>query len=137
MEMPKCDICKQIASYHYECEQEGFFCGQCINDDYLETGTEVVEYYTGKICYVTNERGGLRDTVRTKVIFKKLKGEIIALFPEIEEGKDMILSYMHLGQHGPASRNLLKLRNATKAESQQLRDELCFIGYKLVERGES
>jgi hypothetical protein len=42
--------------------------------------------------------------MKTKVIYKKLDGDVIALFPEIPATQYSydILSYMHVGQHAIA-----------------------------------
>ena len=68
---------------------------------------------------------------RIRVVFKKFKGDIIALFPEIEESRDgkFIGSYMHIGQHSGASRDLLKCRNAKPEDYKDLAQELRGIGY--------
>jgi len=41
----------------------------------------------------------------TLVIFRKFRdgGDIVALFPEMEEGQNLCNSYQHVGQHGSAS----------------------------------
>lgn len=41
-----------------------------------------------------------KDIHKTKVIFRKLKGEVIAFFPDIVEGYGKIAYYTHVGQHG-------------------------------------
>ena len=42
--------------------------------------------------------------MKTKVIFRKYpEGDIIALFPEVDEGGGNISTYMHMGQHARAS----------------------------------
>jgi hypothetical protein len=44
-----------------------------------------------------------KDTDLTVVVFRKYRdGEIIALFPEVDEGRGECSSYMHVGQHGRA-----------------------------------
>jgi hypothetical protein len=55
----------------------------------------------------------VQDAAPERVIFRKFlgswtNGEIIALFPDIaENGPGMVLSYMHIGQHGAASMRLI------------------------------
>ena len=67
----------------------------------------------------------------TKVIFKKEKGAtgVYALFPESSEGNYCITSYTHIDQHSPASKTLMKARNAAKEEYQDLLAELVNVGY--------
>lgn len=70
-----------------------------------------------------------------KVMFRILKGEVIALFPE-EPGTndpDTCLSYTHDGQHGH-----FDVRTKTKpigffklVEAYKLQDEIVRIGYEL------
>ena len=51
-----------------------------------------------------------KDREITEVVFRVWKpkynygrkGEVIALFPYIDEGRGRVLSYMHIGQHGAA-----------------------------------
>ena len=38
-----------------------------------------------------------------KVIFRKIDNEVIAIFPEIKNTYNTLLSYMHIGQHGGCS----------------------------------
>jgi hypothetical protein len=68
-----------------------------------------------------------------KVIFRKFSdGDVIALFPEIKGYAQFIQSYMHIGQHGDASRELIKsLSIPHPDEYKPLLDELTSIGYKL------
>lgn len=74
-------------------------------------------------------------TEKTKVVFRKWKdnGDIIALFPEIEEGPIWCQSYMHVGQHGTAGYNhvIKGTVPATYKEYKELAKELRQIGYKL------
>lgn len=55
----------------------------------------------------------LQDAAPERVIFRKFlgswtNGEIIALFPDIPDGRPgMVQSYMHAGQHGAASMDLI------------------------------
>ena len=79
------------------------------------------------------------DTEKTKVIFRQWKdgGEIIALFPEI--ATDTIgyncQSFMHIGQHGAASPNVMledtKLANIEDDDVKNLIQELTGRGYEL------
>jgi hypothetical protein len=66
-----------------------------------------------------------------KVIFKKFKGEIIALFPEVigDAGKvDTCMSYQHIGQHGSASVHL-PWKTCKPEEYADLLQELKSLGY--------
>lgn len=74
--------------------------------------------------------------MKTKVIFRKFKnGEIIALFPELKEGRGLILSYMHIGQHGDASPEIVRdTKPATREQFTPLYNELTDIGYRLEVR---
>ena len=72
------------------------------------------------------------------VTFRKFPdGDVIALFPKLFEGQDnhgkqFILSYMHIGQHGGASDDLIdELSPATADEYSDLKAELTSIGYEL------
>ena len=75
-----------------------------------------------------------KDKHVTKVIFRNLKGQIIALFPE-EPGDNSpytCSSYMHVGQHGAASVSLSTIaRLATPQEYKPLAKELEELGYRL------
>lgn len=67
-----------------------------------------------------------------KVAFRKFRdGEIIALFPELEEGRGLCASYMHIGQHGAADYlGVIDMtKRATWEEFFELLDELRAIGY--------
>lgn len=77
-----------------------------------------------------------KDKDTTKVVFRKFKdGEIIALFPEMKEHGGMIMSYMHVGQHGPASTAIVNdTKLATAQEFGPLFMELEAIGYRLAVR---
>ncbi len=69
----------------------------------------------------------------TRVLFRKFDdGVVIALFPDIEADiKGNIQSYMHIGQHGAASPDLIhELDSANAYESAPLAQELSSaIGY--------
>jgi hypothetical protein len=74
----------------------------------------------------------------TKVIFKMLNDEVIAIFPNelynvILYGKTLVNSYMHIGQHSACSIELIhELKDATIKEYKELKKELQQIGYKLI-----
>lgn len=71
---------------------------------------------------------------KTRVIFRVFSdGEIIALFPHIDEGNGNILSYMHIGQHGGASPLIVNdTKPATPEQYKELFAELQGIGYNLA-----
>lgn len=75
-------------------------------------------------CHRTREDG-------TKVIFRKLEGEVIALFPELPGDNNPItcLSYMRIGQHGSASAESPLGIPAKESEYDSLFQELESIGY--------
>lgn len=69
----------------------------------------------------------------TKVIFRKFPdGDVIAIFPdEVADPDGNLLSYMHVGQHGAASDDLIdELQPASRTEYYPLLDELMGRGYK-------
>lgn len=68
----------------------------------------------------------------TKVCFRLLEGEVIALFPEVPYNGDrsLCMSYQHVGQHGAASVSLCtELKAANKVEYGPLKAELESLGY--------
>jgi len=73
----------------------------------------------------------------TKVVFKMLQDEVIAIFPdnlynEQLYGKTMVDSYMHIGQHSACSIELLDgLQDASQEQYKDLKIELEEIGYDL------
>lgn len=73
------------------------------------------------------------DTHITEVIFRKFKGEIIALFPYIPEKYGECLSYMHVGQHGTADFSYLirASKPTNEPEFKDLFNELTGIGYNV------
>ena len=75
-----------------------------------------------------------RTEEKTKVVFRVFSdGQIIALFPgEVWNASGDIASYMHIGQHGAASRGVVDVtRLATPTQSNALKNELENIGYNL------
>jgi hypothetical protein len=64
------------------------------------------------------------------VVFRMIEGECIALFPSLNEGFGLIQSYMHVGQHSPAARDLIDvLPIAASVQYTALANELVSIGY--------
>ena len=77
-----------------------------------------------------------KDNHITEVIFRKLtsSNRILALFPyEASPEIGMVLSYMHIGQHGDAHyQHCLDISTlATEEEYSDLKQELENIGYNL------
>ena len=74
---------------------------------------------------------------RTKVVFKIMDDEVLAIFPnnlynEQLYGKTMVDSYMHIGQHSACSIELLNdLEDASEDQYKDLKNELETIEYKL------
>ena len=69
----------------------------------------------------------------TKVVFRKFKdGQIIALFPDIIADRlGNIVSYMHIGQHSSASKDIVDITKlASYEEYAPLLKELKRMGYK-------
>ena len=61
---------------------------------------------------------------------KSPEGDILALDPAVSEGDGFILSYEHVGQHSPASVDLLtEWETPTWPEVLPLYEELQSIGY--------
>jgi len=71
--------------------------------------------------------------MKTKVIFRNLNGDIIALFPEILGTNDpyTCLNYMHLGQHGSGNASMEGTKPATMEQFQPLFSELTRLGYDI------
>ena len=76
--------------------------------------------------------------MKTRAIFRKFEdGEILALFPDIDERPHdpglFCLSYAHCGQHGSADLAFCLQHTimATKDERADLEKELSEIGYDL------
>ncbi len=72
--------------------------------------------------------------MKYKVVFRKFNdGQIIALFPELPcDNRGNITSYMHIGQHAPASRFIVHdTKPANPEEYADLHAELLRIGYDL------
>ncbi len=73
-------------------------------------------------------------TEQTQVVFRKWPdGDILALFPNLNEGRDQCGSYMRIGQHGGANYSLCiaATKPATPEEYESLASELTSIGYDL------
>lgn len=71
----------------------------------------------------------------TRVVIRTFRrgGDTIALFPDFDEGRGLIGSYQHVGQHGPADPSVVSItRQATDEEAAPLLRELRAIGYNPV-----
>lgn len=71
---------------------------------------------------------------KTRVVLRRFCGEVIALFPDIEEGRGLCMSYMRVGQHGGASRTLTRVSRPvqiSEPDAAALVRELTAIGYNL------
>lgn len=75
-----------------------------------------------------------KDNFKTKVVFRKWpEGDILALFPEIDEGNYKCSSYMHIGQHSGADYTgcIQSTKAAIPEEYADLKRELEGLGYDL------
>ena len=74
-------------------------------------------------------------TLRTRVVFRHFKGEVLALFPEIagNSNPDFCLSYAAQGQHGAAhyAGVIASSKPAKPAQYRTLAAELRRAGYAL------
>ena len=73
--------------------------------------------------------------MKTKVIFKLMGGQVVALFPELAGDNNpyrTCLSYQTIGQHGAASTELSSLKAATPYQYASLKVELEQLGYDLL-----
>lgn len=76
----------------------------------------------------------MTTTEKTRAILRRLNGEVIALFPDIDEGPGLCLSYMRIGQHSAASRHLTrntKPAHLGEPDATALVQELTRLGYNL------
>lgn len=77
----------------------------------------------------------MTTTEKTRTILRRLNGgEVIALFPDLDEGPGLCLSYMRIGQHGAASRHLTqgtKPAHLGEPDAAALVQELTRLGYNL------
>jgi hypothetical protein len=103
---------------------ELYVCSKCNHHAFLEN--EVENYSCVSCLHGPMQYHG----PRVEVVFKVFKGEILAIFKNIKEKNNMLLSYRKNGQHAPCSKNLLKLKNATLKNYKYLMAELDAVGYK-------
>jgi len=74
------------------------------------------------------------DSNKIRVVLRRFCGEVIALFPDIDEGRGQCMSYMRIGQHGAASRNLPRASrpvDLSEPDAAALMRELIALGYNL------
>jgi hypothetical protein len=79
----------------------------------------------------------MRDEDKTVVVFRVWSnGDVIALFPGIDEGNGHCSSYEHVGQHSGADYHgvINRTRIAKPGEYRDLAKELQRIGYNLLIR---
>lgn len=101
------------------------------DDNNIDLAKERFQKYQNKFKFT---KASSDDTQSAVVVFKKFpEGDVIALFPyEVADPSGNIMSYMHIGQHGAASPELVQeLEDATPAEYGNLQKELERIGYEL------
>lgn len=79
------------------------------------------------------ERWAEEQDKLTRVQFRVLEGDVIALFPDTAGARSsMCGSYMHVGQHSDAARALIReLDPATPDQYAPLQAELERVGYVL------
>jgi len=66
------------------------------------------------------------------IVFKKFpSGEVIALFPQSTQILGYIDSYMVVGQHSPAHKDLLDLEDASPSECAEIIHDLRLVGYAI------
>ncbi len=74
------------------------------------------------------------ESNKTRVVFRRFCGEVIALFPDMDERPGLCMSYMHIGQHGAASRTLPRVSrpvDISEPDVAALVRELTSLGYDL------
>jgi hypothetical protein len=74
------------------------------------------------------------DSNKARVVLRRFCGEVIALFPDIDEGRGLCMSYMRIGQHGAASRTLTRSSrpvDLSEPDAAALVRELTALGYDL------
>lgn len=70
----------------------------------------------------------------TRTILRRFKddGSVIAIFLDIDEGRGMVSSYMRVGQHGAASRDVVSVTRPCRVDDEDaaaLLRELERVGY--------
>jgi hypothetical protein len=76
------------------------------------------------------------DKVKTRVVFKEFKGEVVAFLLDVPANKGMIMTYAHIGQHSEASKEFYQeIFLATPKKYNDLKEELESIGYDLEIHG--
>jgi len=78
----------------------------------------------------------MEEKEKTRVVFKKSQGEVVAFLLDVPANKGMIMSYVHVGQHSEASKEFYQESFlATPKEYNDLKEELESIGYDLEIHG--
>lgn len=98
---------------------------------------QTVKFFTGlKPIGQTKTKDRVKFYVEPPLIIegKDVTGEtILAVFPDIKEPKECVLSYAHIGQHGACSLEYLKkCKKAKPYQYRPLMAELQSIGYNLL-----
>jgi hypothetical protein len=69
----------------------------------------------------------------TRTILRRFpEGDVIAIFPDVDEGGGRVSSYMHVGQHGPTDPGIVGMTSpvdALEPDAAALLRELESIGY--------
>jgi len=74
------------------------------------------------------------ESNKTRVVLRRFCGEVIALFPDMDEGFGDCLCYARMGQHGAASRTLTRASrpaDLSEPDAAALVRELTNLGYDL------
>jgi hypothetical protein len=74
------------------------------------------------------------ESNKTRVVLRRFCGEVIALFPDMDEGRGLCMSYMRIGQHCEASRTLTRVSrpvDLSEPDAAALVRELTSLGYDL------
>lgn len=73
-----------------------------------------------------------KNEPKTRVVFRVFKGEVTAVFPDMEEGRGDLTCYAHVGQHSRCSRAWIRdTKLATAKQAAPLKRELTKVGYNL------
>lgn len=79
------------------------------------------------------ERDTERDTEKTRVVFRKIEGEVTAIFPDTPTGVGLCSSYTHVGQHSECSIRWIDPNSIPLIdECGDLINELQELGYNLL-----
>ena len=71
------------------------------------------------------------ETFKTRVVFKIVAGEVVAVLLDVPANKGKVMCYAHVGQHGEGMPSYFRrLRNAKPEEYKGLLSELDSMGYE-------